>query len=487
MEVLERFFSQSGFMPHGHCYLWKPGLVWLHVASDAIVGLSYTIIPVVLAYFVRRRRDIPYNWMFWCFAGFIVSCGMTHYLEVWTVWRPDYWLSGGVKALTAAVSLTTALLLARLVPDALALPHPADLRAANEAIAETEALYRETLESSLDAFLIFRLVRDDAGEPVDLRYVDVNSAAVAFLDQTLRKAGRPGVTSRDDVIGRRLGEVFPQDLASQRLPVYLSVARTGKPVREELPLRYADGSLAWHHAQIGPMRDGVSVTIRDVTARREDEERLQAALAEKEVLLREVHHRVKNNLQLISSLLNLQASQIEDPEVRTPLEEARARVQSIALVHERLYRSEDLADVDVGDYLQNLASVLVASLGPTDRVRLEVAADRIRLPLDTAIPCGLVANELVTNALKHAFPGGRSGTVRVELRRAGAFVRLSVQDDGVGMPAAFIPEDSPSLGLQLVASLTEQMGAALEVDRTRGTRFTLNIPAPEEGARWPAS
>jgi signal transduction histidine kinase len=142
-EFLQRLFSAEGFMPHGHCYLWRPEIVWLHVISDGLVALSYTTIPFTLYSFARRRKDLPFNWMFLCFAVFIIACGATHYMEIVTLWDPVYRLSGVVKAITAAASVPTAILLVRLVPKALAIPSPRDLEKAHEelrtALAVVEA------------------------------------------------------------------------------------------------------------------------------------------------------------------------------------------------------------------------------------------------------------------------------------------------------------------------------------------------------------
>ncbi|MGH9884449.1 MAG: sensor histidine kinase [bacterium] len=141
LEFFQNLLSSDGFMPHGHCYLWRPGLVWLHVISDALTALAYTSIPFTLVYFIRRRSDVPFHWMFLCFGVFIIACGATHAMDVWTLWRPTYWLSGVIKAITALASLPTAVLLIRLVPSALAIPTPAqlskvhdDLRAVHEAL-----------------------------------------------------------------------------------------------------------------------------------------------------------------------------------------------------------------------------------------------------------------------------------------------------------------------------------------------------------------
>ena len=134
MDSLATLFSSDGFMPHGHCYLWDPGILWLHIVSDAAIALAYFSIPFTLLYFVRRRRDLAFHWMFICFAVFIVACGATHLMEIWVIWHPVYWLSGAIKALTALASVPTAVLLVKLIPAALRLPNPSSLRAANAAL-----------------------------------------------------------------------------------------------------------------------------------------------------------------------------------------------------------------------------------------------------------------------------------------------------------------------------------------------------------------
>ncbi len=149
LEVLKNLFTSRTFIPHGHCYLWKPELVWLHVMGDALIALAYYSIPITLVYFVRKRVDLPFNWIFLLFGAFIVACGTTHVMEIWTLWHPTYWLSGFIKAITAVVSVCTAVLLMPLVPQALALPSPAKLEAANREL-ESEIRERQRTEARLE-------------------------------------------------------------------------------------------------------------------------------------------------------------------------------------------------------------------------------------------------------------------------------------------------------------------------------------------------
>jgi len=207
-----------------------------------------------------------------------------------------------------------------------------------------------------------------------------------------------------------------------------------------------------------------------------------ATLEEKESLLKEVHHRVKNNLQLISSLLNLQAASVTDPAVVELFAESRNRVRSMALVHENLYRAGNFARVPMLSHLQSLCAQLVRAYDMQARcAALVVEGDDVQLDLDRAISCGLITNELVSNAMKHAFPAKRAGRVVVAMRLGDdGHLSLSVSDDGVGLPADLDLSDAPSLGLQLVHDLSLQLDARLDVVREGGTSFTITFDPGEQ-------
>ena len=218
-------------------------------------------------------------------------------------------------------------------------------------------------------------------------------------------------------------------------------------------------------------------TIHDVSDRKETEQRLQNALKDKEVLLREVHHRVKNNLAVIGSLFYLQSTHADDPATVALLQDGRDRVQSMALVHELLYQSNNFAAIDLAEYARSLASHLIRSYRTGTPIRVQETMKSLSLPVDTAIPCALILNELLTNALKHAFRDRAAGMLTLTLEpTASGLWQLSVTDDGVGMPAA--PSDPRSLGTRLMQSLTKQLGGSLTfVERQPGTQATLTFSA----------
>jgi two-component sensor histidine kinase len=203
---------------------------------------------------------------------------------------------------------------------------------------------------------------------------------------------------------------------------------------------------------------------------------VRASLREKEVLLKEIHHRVKNNLQVISSLLNLQARYLPDPAARAIFSQSQNRVQSIALVHERLYESADLSHVDFAKYVVVLLDNIFDTYGATNRGIAKIMdVGDANLTVDVAIPCGLIVNEVVTNALKHAFPDGRKGTVRVTLTERPGDMELTIEDDGIGIPADIDPRNTVSLGLDLVTTFADQLNAEVDIARVGGTSFRFRF------------
>ncbi len=213
-------------------------------------------------------------------------------------------------------------------------------------------------------------------------------------------------------------------------------------------------------------------------ALRRSEEQIKASLTEKEVLLKEIHHRVKNNLQIINSLLNLQSRGIKDQESRDIFEKCKNRIDSIALVHEKLYQSEDLANVNFGEYVNTLAVRLFdAYSSRLPDVELKVNVESIYLQVNQAIPCALVINELVMNSIKHGFPTGKGGEIAIEIKLLDADkVSLSVADNGVGLPKDFKIDTPVTLGMQIINALIGQLHGTLEVDKSKGTKFIIDFP-----------
>jgi two-component sensor histidine kinase len=222
---------------------------------------------------------------------------------------------------------------------------------------------------------------------------------------------------------------------------------------------------------------GVVVSSHDITDLKQAEEQIGKSLKEKEVLLQEIHHRVKNNMTVIMSLLKLQADRVKDKHYREMLGDSMGRIKTMALIHEKLYKAKDLAKVNFNDYLKDMINSMFMSYGLSpNKVALKTDVEDVDFGVDTAIPCGLIINELVSNSLKHAFPEDRDGEIKVSLRRNDkAEVELTVSDNGVGMPEGLDFRKTDSLGLNLVNALVGQLRGEIELYREKGAEFIITF------------
>jgi PAS domain S-box-containing protein len=221
---------------------------------------------------------------------------------------------------------------------------------------------------------------------------------------------------------------------------------------------------------------GASFFSRDITERKKTENSLRVTLEEKKVLLKEIHHRVKNNLMIISNLLYLQSSYIKDKESQDIFKESQNRARSMALIHERLYHSADLKRMDFGDYIRSLSTELLHTYEvDPGLIKLKINVEDIFLDINTAIPLGLIVNELVTNSLKHAFPEGNSGEINVDFHPVDDHYEFTVKDNGVGFPEDLDFQNTDSLGMQIVNSLTDQIDGEIELDNNNGTEFKISF------------
>lgn len=219
----------------------------------------------------------------------------------------------------------------------------------------------------------------------------------------------------------------------------------------------------------------ISIVAHDISEKKKWSDEIVASLKEKEVLLKEIHHRVKNNLQIISSILNLQSSFVSDEKTLEILQESRNRIRSMAIIHENLYRTEDFSSINFADYLYNLVTNLIASYRIQHEIHLDTDIEEIDLVLDQAIPCGLLVNELITNSLKYAWKKNQEGTIFIKLKEENSRIFLGIADDGVGLPSRFEDMSSDTLGLQLVITLVEQLDGELLVNSDKGTEYLINF------------
>jgi two-component sensor histidine kinase len=379
MTLYDWLFNPSGLTPHGFCLLWMPGLIYLHAISDAIIGLAYFSIPLALASFAAKRKDLQYGWVIQLFVAFILACGTTHFMSILTLWVPVYGIEGVIKGITALLSIATAILLWPLVPKLLAIPSPRQLSDVNAELGRKIRDHEETL---------------------------------ALLRQSESQ-----VREANNALEKRVAErTFELSSAN---------------------------------------------------------EQLKAAVAQRDLLLREVYHRVKNNLQVVDSIVALQARTLRDADARSALTSLRARIHALGLVHQQLMGSSDLKSFDIAPFLRELSENLIAGSGK-DNVSIEVHADARTVSLDFAISAGLIVTELVTNSLKHAFANS-DGRIVVALKSLpNGTIALSVSDNGHGNS-----DGAPSksgLGTTLLNGFVAQLKAKMSIVIENGTRTEIHIP-----------
>jgi len=338
-----------------------------------------------------------------------------------------------------------------------------DRMKSQEALKESEGLFRSVVENSHDGISIL----DD-----NFRIEYVNDRVIPIMGYYPKEM---------------IGEDFRKFIALEDMDLVIDLySRRQKgedvPPRYELRLKHKDGRTIHVEVSSNVISDNAgkrrTVThIKDISDRKIADDKIKASLKEKEMLLREVHHRVKNNMQIISSLLNLQSKHIKDASVQEIFLLGQNRVRSMALVHEKLYQSEDLAKVDFNDYIQSLSNYLFQVYGVDEsNIRLDIDIKDFFLDINTAVPCGLLVNEIIANSLKHAFPEGKKGEIKVQIEPVDtASFKLLISDNGIGLPADIKIHATDTLGLQLVQMLVEQLNGDCKVEREKGTAFKIHI------------
>jgi len=332
-----------------------------------------------------------------------------------------------------------------------------------DAIQKAEIRYRTLFEQSPDGITIF--------DPKTLSFTEFNDIAPKIAGYT-----------REEFSKLSISDLEAQETPEDTIARMDKLAREGQTEFESKWIR-KDGSVI----DIFVITKSVEINnqqyyfgiVRDITKEKRIQENVLSSLQEKEVLLKEIHHRVKNNLQIISSLLFLQAKSINDDSVGEILQESRRRVQSMSLIHEKLYQSQDLGKVNFNDYVRSMTDNVYHSFGASTALgnRIIDVDDDVFLNIDLAIPCGLIINELVSNAIKHAFPDKNIGTIKIEIKKAPNLKNyiLKIEDDGVGFPENFNIESSNSLGLELVKNLVNQIDGSLSIINNHGMKYKIEF------------
>ncbi|MDY9922851.1 sensor histidine kinase [Methanobacterium sp.] len=336
-------------------------------------------------------------------------------------------------------------------------------RGAEEALRDSEEKFRNLFNNANDAIFLHKLTEDG----ISGNFVEVNSIASQILGYTHEELLEMSPKDIED-LESFTGSNHMRDLDENDKITFETVLISKDGVK--IPVE-----ISTHIFTL--KEDKLSLSIaRDITERNKMKEKIQLSLEEKEMLLREIHHRVKNNLMIISSLLNLQSRYIKDEEVLNVFKDSQNRARSMALIHDRLYQSSHLKNIDIGEYIQTLASDLFRTYATDpDRVKLKFNVEEVMIDINTMIPLGLIVNELLSNCLKHAFPNDRSGQIDIGFHHNHPKYRLTVTDNGVGFPENIDYKNTKSLGLRLVNILTDQIDGNIELKRDKGTEFTIEF------------
>jgi PAS domain S-box-containing protein len=400
------------------------------IGLSLILGLSIWIIDAVLDYYLF------YEGTFW---GLLISDVPKH--EVY------------IRLVVVASFLIFGLLISRVLTMR---------KRVEEELQNTEKRYRNLFEETSDALYMTAL---------DGKIMDLNQSAVDLFGYT-----------REEMLGLNAREVYVNPV--DRHGYQQAIMQKG-PIRDyEVKFRRKDGTEidCLLTANVRRSEDGTILgyqgIIRDITERKRAEEQINASLKEKEVLLKEIHHRVKNNLQIISSLLSLQSGYTNNTDALELIKDSQNRVRSMALIHETLYRSKDLASINLADYVRMLTSNLFQSYRiNSNTISLNINIHDVLFDINRAIPCGLIINELVSNSLKHAFPAGKEGEIHIDLHSDNNKLRLIISDTGVGFPKDLDFRNTGTLGLELVTTLTDQLKGTIELHSNGGTELKIIFPA----------
>lgn len=495
-ETLSNLFTSEGFEPHGHCFLWQRPLLWLYIASDSLIAISYYIIPIALVIFVRKREDLAFNWIFLMFSAFIFACGTTHVMGIWKLWEPVYWLDGSIKAITAGLSVATAATLWPLIPRALALPSPSSLELVNQELQqqiverelaaqklrETETLFRSLLESAPDAMVI----------------VDAQGMITLVNSQTERLFGY----DRKELLGKPVEQLVPARFR-ERHQDHRGLFAKNPHVRPmgtgmELFAVRRDGSEFPVEISLSPIATGreslMSAAIRDITERKQAERLLQEKerLATLGTTAAVFAHEIGNPLNGISTSLQIVKSILGtdkiEPVLHETLEIAFQEVQRLAtlLTDYRTFARPQRLNLRRADLTQIIEEVLSAQL-PTYRatkIALQTRLENVPAILVDPEKIKQVILNLCKNAVE-AMPNGGSLTVKASGSEGG--VILEVTDTGEGIAHGVdvfqlfrtTKPEGTGLGLPIVQQIISDHKGTITYrsEIGKGTTFTIVLPA----------
>lgn len=479
LEFLAKLFS-SDFMGHGYCYLWRPEIVWLHAVSDGLITISYYVIPVMLVYLVRQRRDLPFHWMFFMFGVFILGCGTTHAMEIWTLWHGTYRLAGIIKAITAGASLATAVALVPMVPKAMALPSPSQLRAANLEL-EKEIAERRRVEQTLAEERDFAAtVLNTVGTLIVV--IDLNGKILHCNSACEHLSGR----SLAELKGREVRELFtlheegdafqmlveqlPNGTAADTFEGHLSAKDGSRRLISWVTTVWADGN--------GKVRSIIASGADVTESKRLEKEVLDISAREQNRIGQDLHDGLGQHLTGIAFLSKV----LEQKLAGQGAEEAQDADRIVHLVNEAIDKTRKLSRglLPVDTDAQGLMSAL-------ERWAREVENTfGVECSFDCESPVSIeganvathlyrIAQEALNNAIKH----GRPTRIEISLEQAETGIVMIIRDNGSGLPP--VAKRGGGMGLRIMNYRASMIGATLKVERGRegGTVVTCHLQSDD--------
>jgi PAS domain S-box-containing protein len=481
-EFLRKLFD-SDFMSHGYCYLWRPEIVWLHAASDSLIALSYYFIPLMLVYLVRRRRDLPFHWMFLMFGVFILGCGTTHAMEIWTLWHGTYRFAGIIKAITAAASLATAVALVPMVPKALQLPSPAQLQAANLEL-EKEIAERRRVDEALQTERNFvAAVLNTVGTIIVV--LDLDGKIVQFNSACEQISGaRAGeVTGRH---ARHLFAVAEEGEHFQRtIAEFLHGHRIGG-FESHWSTRNGDTRvISWSTTTLadasGRTAHIIAAGVDFTESKRLEKEVLDISAREQRRIGQDLHDGLGQHLTGIAFMSKVLSEKLAH-NGRAEAEDAGHIVQ---LVNEAINKTRELSRglLPVGSDALGLMSALEQWADDTESrfgitCRFHCDSRVFISDGNVATHTYRIAQEAVNNAIKH----GHASRIDISLRRSSEHIVMQIQDNGVGLPEDLGNRRGKGLGLQIMNYRAKMIGGELRVERgsENGTIVTCEFKTDRE-------
>ena len=333
----------------------------------------------------------------------------------------------------------------------------------DDALRESEEKYQKLFNNEMDAISIFDIHTK--------KLIDVNDAYVKLYGYSKEEALE---LTTDDISAEPEASSKTIKRSDKKGNVFIPLRRHRKKDGTEIFVEIAAGPFVWKGQRV------MYAVARDITERKRDEEQIKKSLKEKEVLLKEIHHRVKNNMAIISSLLQLQARYSKDENLNRLFRDSQSRISSMALVHEKLYKTQDVSNINLREYVEEFGRHILSTYGKKEEeISLTVSVDDINLNIDTMIPFGLILNELVTNSLKHAFEGVERPEIRISFDKHDGLATLIYSDNGRGIPEHIDFSKSDTLGLQIVNMLALQLKGSVKLDRNDWTKFTIKFELAE--------